>query len=86
MVDHVGEVLRLARVLDIQEDRAPAGGTGALRFGRRDARGEGRLDRGQRNRRERQRLGLDFDCGLRYGLFDDRPRRTLGRLASGPGG
>jgi hypothetical protein len=44
MVDDVRQVLRAAGVLDVQEDRAPAGGTGTLRLYRRHARGERALD------------------------------------------
>ena len=73
MVDHVRQVLRAAGVLDVQEDRAPAGGARPLRFGGRHAPGEGGLD-GREGQVERFRLRADDDW-LR-GRFFGGARRT----------
>ena len=76
LVDHVGEVLGAARVLHVEEDRAPAGGPRPLGLGWRHARGERALDIGDR---ERQGLGLFDD------LRDARTRRAREPAPRRPG-
>ena len=83
VVDDVGEVLGAARVLDVEEDRAPAGRPRPLGLGRRHASGERALDGGDG---ERKGLGLvddsrdDRDDGLGGRRLDDRPTGPRGWL------
>jgi hypothetical protein len=74
VVDHVRQVLRAARVLDVQEDRAPSGGAGTLRLHGRHARGERALDGRDR---KRKRLGLLNDRGNRRDFRDGKLRDRI---------
>ena len=82
MVDDVRQVLRAAGVLDVQEDRAPAGGARPLRLGGRHAPGEGGLDGGE-GEVERFGLGAGDDWLGRSGSSSGRATDPVRRLPAG---